>query len=348
MRMTRRSALQRPPSCDNFSRSDMESGSRRKASQSNLNAADAAPALAFPSVYAASERLSHDIGTLRILAPDVRQKPSGLLRADKEESGSRQSSNSVTTGSTPQQASPLPTLVSGSLNIKSQNPTVTQLGGSIISSSLVWKIAKEFKASVRAIVNEPQGGNEVWEYGIVQNVFFDHIEEVYDDGDMLVDSVGPLVDVASASEVPFIHQGPDNPQLPSQLFNTFSVGPFFTDIPSLEVQAEKLHCKKTKQSKIVSVARSSAFRAGLVARGIKSKRLVPLGAIGSTYMSKLRVDFPGAGFEWTELITPDGTYKLSADSNPVTMDGKIANDEGQATLNAESSEFEQRCENVLS
>ena len=235
-----------------------------------------------------------------------------------------------------------PTMTSGSLAITETPLTVVQQGGQILANSMGFKIAKPFTVSASAVVQEPSSA-EPFEYGVVQNVFFEHIEEVFSDGDMLVDSVGPMVD-SEPSEAPFIHA---NARMPTSLFTSLRVGPSFTDIPSLEVMLKMLHCKKKKPVELKTVVRSLQFRAGLVARGLKTGRVVQLGAIQTTYGFKSQVDFTGPSFKSTDASNLTGSYPLSASASAVITDGPIANEEGQAALNTETASFEQRCENVL-
>ena len=242
-------------------------------------------------------------------------------------------------------AAPVPTMTSGSVNITETPLTVVQQGGQILANSMGFKISKPFTVSASAKIAEPPDA-EPFEYGLVQNIFFDHIEEVYSDGDMLVDQVGPMLDSDpdNLSEGPFIH---GNATMPSILFTTKSVGPSYTDIPSMEVMLKKLHCKKRKFVDLQSVVRSTQFRVGLAAHGLKSGRLVPLGTISTTYGYKWQVGFVGPSFKSTDASNLKGSYPLSTTAMAVVTDGAVANTEGQAALNAESANMEERCENVL-
>jgi len=240
-----------------------------------------------------------------------------------------------------------PTMTSGSLTISEKKLTIEQQGGEALANSMGFKIAKPFSVSASAQILEPSTHDlkaEPFEYGLVQNLFFDHIEEVFSDGDMLVDSVGPMVDIdpSNLSELPFIH---GNATMPQALFTTLRVGQSFTDIPSLEVKLNMEHCKKNVQLK--SVIRSVHFRVGLVARGLRTKRLVSLGATPSTYGLAWQVDFTGPSFKFTESANLSGSPTLSASAPPVVTDGKVAGVEGQKTLSDETIRFKQRCENVL-
>jgi hypothetical protein len=235
-----------------------------------------------------------------------------------------------------------PILTSGSLTITEKPLSIVQQGGQILSFSMGFKIAKPFTVAASAQVQEPPNA-ELFEYGLVQNLFFDHIEEVFSDGDMLIDSVGPFVD-AEQSAIPFIHA---NATLPAVLFTKLRISPSFTDIPSLEVMLNERHCKKQKSVELKSVVRSVQFRAGLVARAVKTGRLVPLGAISTTYGFKSQVDFAGASFISTDAANLTGNYPLSASASAVVTGGISANQEGQLALNTETASFKERCENVL-
>jgi hypothetical protein len=236
-----------------------------------------------------------------------------------------------------------PTMTSGSLAITETKLDVVQQGGAILANTMGFKISKPFTISASAQVQEPPNA-EPFEYGLVQNVFFDHIEEVFSEGDMLVDSVGPMVDCDGSSGLPFIHA---NAKMPTSLFTTLRVGPSFTDITSLEVMLNELHCKKSKSVKLKSVFRSAQFRAGLVARGLKTRRLVQLGAVQTTYGFEWQVNFTGPSFKSVDASNLTGSYPLSISASAVVIDGTIAGEEGQEALNAERTRFQQRCENVL-
>ena len=238
---------------------------------------------------------------------------------------------------------------SGSLTIKGDpGVSVTQTGGVIAGPGKEYHIAKTFKVSASAMVDEPAGTTDDFKYGIVQNVMYDHIYQTFTDGDMLVDSVGPMVDVASKDEIPFLHASSGNLVAPGALFIQKTAGPSFTDIPSLDV-APKLHCHKSKWVKPLKVERSIAFKAALLAQHVKTKALTHLGGIDKTYHVKWEVNFERDTdkYAWTEIHTPDGSYQLSASAAAVKLDGTIANDDGQKLLNAESAAFEDRCEPVL-
>ncbi len=238
-----------------------------------------------------------------------------------------------------------PTMTSGLISITETPLSVVQQGGAILANTMGFVITKPFSVSASAQIQEP-ADSEPFEYGLVQNLFFDHIEEVFTEGDMLIDNVGPMVDVdtSNPSERPFIHA---NARMPSTLFTTTRVGPSFDDRPSLEVMLNKLHCEKQKNVQLKMVKRSAQFRVGLVARGLKSQRLIPLGAIEKTYGFSWQVDFVGPAFKSTDAANLTGSYTLSSSASMPIMDGTIAGAQAQTLLNAEGADFEQRCGNVL-
>jgi hypothetical protein len=217
-------------------------------------------------------------------------------------------------------------------------------GQSIISAAMGFTISKPFTVSCSASVNEPASAKEPFEYGLVQNVWFDHVEEVFTSGDMLVDTVGPKVDINqdNPSEMPFIH---GNATIGSSLFAQMMAGPSFSDVPSLEVRLHDTHCNKSVD--LVSASRSLAFKVGLVARGMKTGTLFPLAEIPGTYASKWQVDFNGNAWKSSEFTTPQGQYTLAAPIKTIVTSGTIAGAEGQMALSDESAAFRERCENVL-
>jgi hypothetical protein len=249
----------------------------------------------------------------------------------------------------PAPPAPAPSMKSGSLTIKGDpGVSVTQTGGVIVGPGKEYRIAKTFKVSASAMVDEPAGTTDDFKYGIVQNVMYDHVYQTFTDGDMLVDSVGPMVDVATKDESPFIHASAGNLVAPGALFIQKTAGPSFTDVPSLEV-GPKLHCRKSKWVKPLKVERSLAFKAALVAQNVKTKTLTHLGGFDKTYHVKWEVNFERDTdkYAWKEIYQPDGSHQLSASAAAVKLDGTIANDQGQKLLNAESTAFEDRCEPVL-
>jgi hypothetical protein len=148
-------------------------------------------------------------------------------------------------------------MTSGALTITGDpGIKITQTGGVIIGAGREYNISKSFTVSASAPVQEPATADGKFKYGIVQNVMYDHIEETFTEGEMLVDSVGPLVDVADKSEIPFLHA---NQQDPSILWRQKSAMPSFTDVPSLDV-GPSLHCNKKRWVKPLRVVRSIASR----------------------------------------------------------------------------------------
>lgn len=245
----------------------------------------------------------------------------------------------------PEPAVPAPTIGPGAITITSKPTSVTADIAALIQTSSRWKVENNFTVSASAPVQEPAGHDGAFQYGIVQNVMYDHIYETFTPaGDILVDSVGPLVDVGSKDEVPFIHA---NQAYPTGIFRNDTATPSFTDIPSLDV-AWNLHCGKSKWVKPRKVERTLALTAALVAQHVRSKQLFQLGGIGKMYRVKWVVEIADDdSFKSTDLDKPDGTYPLSASAAAVTLDGTIANDQAQALLKAENDAFQDRCEDVL-
>jgi hypothetical protein len=236
-----------------------------------------------------------------------------------------------------------PWLISGSLTIAGKPMTITPQGG--MGQKFSFLVAKAFKVACDAKVGEPQGG-EVFEYGIVQNVLFDHIEERFSDGEMLSDDVGEKVDVDTAAELPFIH----NNAVPSAPISAgpLRVFPSFTDVPSLVVPGSMQHCGRSKTVQIDTADRTTTFRAGLVARSLNTHRLVDVGAIATTYQTKwnANLDANQQSFTSTELVFPDGVYALSDGAFPVVLGPPISGEVGNALLKAEENDFENRCGHI--
>ena len=237
-----------------------------------------------------------------------------------------------------------PSFVSGSVSITESPLSVVQTSGQGLGSAMGFTISKPFTVGSLSEVTEPANAAEPFEYGLVQNVWFDHIEEVFTSGDMLVDTVGPEVDIdpGNPSEMPFIH---GNASMASLLFGKMFAGPSFTDVPSLEVRLHDTHCNKNVD--LVSVTHSLAFKVGLVARGIKTQTLFPLAEIPGTYASKWQIDFNGNAWNFSEPTTPTGSHTLAAPTTALVTGGSIAGAEGQKALNDETDAFRTRCENVL-
>jgi hypothetical protein len=237
-----------------------------------------------------------------------------------------------------------PSFVSGSVSITEAPLSVVQTGGEILDAAMEFTISKPFTVTASgAEVKEPNAA-EPFEYGLVQNLWFDHVEEVFTSGDILVDSVGPEVDIdpKNPSEMPFMH---GNATVGSTLGAKMFAVPQFTDVPSIEVGLHETHCKMSVD--LVSVTRSTAFKVGLVARGMKTQTLFPLAEIPGTYASEWRVGFNGNAWKSSETTTPKGTYTLSAPTKALVNSGTIAGVEGQKALNAETAAFRTRCVNVL-
>jgi hypothetical protein len=237
----------------------------------------------------------------------------------------------------PQPAAPAPTLDSGRLEITSTPATVISLGSSIPAFS-GFKIEKSFTVKGYGKVNLPPN-DSMYDVGVVQNVFFDHMEQKFDNGDMLIDVVGPYVDVADVADVPFIH---GNKVAASTL--NYSMSTSYTDVPSQKV-TPLIHCK-TSWAHPVSADRTVTFRAGLVARHQITGKLTYLGASDKTYRVKWHADFDGLKWKITDEALA-GTYPLSASATALTLGGTLANDAGQTAVQTEIDAFKDRCENVL-
>ena len=183
-------------------------------------------------------------------------------------------------------------------------------------------------------------------FGLVQNVLFDHFEATYTKGDMLVDSVGPLLDIWPSHPAPFFHEGGgDNPVYPTSLFTQLSVGAKYTDEPSWPLPAIARFCDETVLLK--SATRSMMFRVGVVARHVGTGQLFQLGAAAKTHFLKWQADIKPSGRTLKSDNQLKGTYTL--DKPGVTL--KLANPNGVDEINklkkAAVEDMETRCENLL-
>lgn len=149
-------------------------------------------------------------------------------------------------------------------------------------------IRNPFTVSVSATVLERVAGLE---YGLVQNVIYDHFEAQYDRGEMLADTVGPLLDVAVGEAPPFIHQNASAAQP-----NLFSPAPgnlvsaSFTDTPSISAGLNTPQTPRTTPIETRTVCgllrrfkSVTVFKVGLVGRATRTNQLFLLGVVDHLY-----------------------------------------------------------------
>jgi hypothetical protein len=142
-------------------------------------------------------------------------------------------------------------------------------------------------------VEEPKEG--LFRYGLVQNLMFINLRARYEKGvSMTMDVVGPLVDVGEQEPTPFIH-GNDVP-------STLGVGALpstaktsFTDRPKIPI-GKGTDVEITDQScdvpvRLLRVQVSTAFRVGLVAEEVRSKKRFVLGVVERFYGPKTGIVF---------------------------------------------------------
>lgn len=185
-------------------------------------------------------------------------------------------------------------------------------------------------------------------FGLVQNVLFDHFEATYTKGDVLIDSVGPFLDIWPTDPAPFFHEGGgDNPVAPTVLFTQLSVGAKFTDKPSWPLTPMAQFCNE--QVKLKSATRSIAFRVGLVARHVGTGELFQLGAAAKTYLIKWRaeVNTDTAARSLKSDNQLKGTYTLDKPGVTLQLAPPTAVTEVNKVTKAATEEMETRCENVL-
>jgi uncharacterized protein DUF4157 len=245
-----------------------------------------------------------------------------------------------------QQPADQPTLISGTLNVRASPSVVTQKGGLsalIGARSVNWSYKTPLSVALTASIKDAPN-SEGFIFGIVQNKTGGTWKAVYDDGPIVWNTPGPLLDVEGGQGDPqFILNNAIFPQ--AILGPTPQVTPSFTDAPQGETPvAERNHCNK--QVKLLSFERSNIFRAGLVARGLQTKRLVQLGAIAGTYSTILKMSFSYTSNEWSHKFTDGtagGSFALSPTAGPLTLSGQNANDEDTAGKLAAEAAYDQNC-----
>jgi hypothetical protein len=200
-------------------------------------------------------------------------------------------------------------------------------------------------------IEEPPKG--MFQYGLVQNLFFHHLEQRYaPHGDMLVDSVGPFVDVWFTETPPFFHESTDNPVLssPGLFGSSTTVVAKYSDKPGVSFSAKETACNERVALK--SARNSLEFRAGLVARDMNNPAtLIHLASTSTTYgyWWNLQVDKPGEAMDYHIDTSPamSGTYTLSASAPAVVLSGKRAVEDINEKRDAEKLDMASRCESVL-
>jgi hypothetical protein len=249
----------------------------------------------------------------------------------------------------PQQSTPAtkpPVLESGEVEITD--------GGNAFTSEVayfkgmtVYDVGSSFTVQTKNVkVLEDSPGSFV--FGLVQNVLFDHFEATYSKGDMLVDSVGPFLDIWPTDPAPFFHEGGgDNPVAPSVLFTQLSVGAKFTDKPSWPLKPRERFCNE--EVKLKTATRSIAFRVGLVARHVGTGELFQLGAAAKTYLLKWHavIDTDTATRSLKSDNQLKGTYTLDKPGVTLVLAPPTAVTEVNKLTQEASKEMETRCDNVL-
>lgn len=206
-------------------------------------------------------------------------------------------------------------------------------------------------SSSNVSIEEPS--DALFEYGLVQNVFYDHLETRYDPfGDLLVDSVGPMLDVFPGEPIPFFHQGSNNPMLssPGLFGRSTTVAVSYTDKPGVPLMFQETACNQRVSLK--SAKNSLQFRAGLVARNTRAPaQLVQLASTTSTYglWWELSVDKPGEEMAYHITTSPlmKGPLTLSPTAPALELAGRLAVTDINENLKVAKEDLSTRCESVL-
>jgi hypothetical protein len=239
-----------------------------------------------------------------------------------------------------------PVLESGEVEIKDDGNAFTS-DVAYFAGMTVYDVGSNFTVQTKN-VKVQQDSPGAFVYGLVQNVLFDHFEATYSKGDMLVDSVGPFLDIWPTDPAPFFHEGGgDNPVYPSSLFTQLSVSAKFTDKPSWPLKPRERFCGE--QVSLKTAARTIAFRVGLVARHVGTGELFQLGAAAKTYMIKWRAEIDTATAARTLKSENQikGTYELDKPGVKLELAPPTAVTEVNKAEDAATKEMESRCENVL-
>jgi hypothetical protein len=210
--------------------------------------------------------------------------------------------------------------------------------------SLSWHYDKPFIVSLTANIKDAPMNSEPFEFGIVQNKVGGAWKAVYDDGSIVWNTPGPLLDVRANVDPVFIGK--------NAVFPTASLGPIPQVTPTFNDSAggdtplaKRLHCNKW--ANLISFERSNVFRAGLVARGIRSNRLVQLGAIAGSYSSTLTLTFSNThstySYKSVDADNLNGAYPLSATAPQLTLTGSSANDADLTGITAAKAAYDQNC-----
>lgn len=250
---------------------------------------------------------------------------------------------------TPAQAGPAPappTLVSGLVELLDRgNAFASPLSSSGFVPSR-FDVASDFTAKTKdVVVSEPADSGFM--YGLVQNVVFDHFEATYSKGDMLVDAVGPFLDIFPGEPAPFMHDGSDNPVFPSVLFTRLGVAAQFTDKPSWPLEPFGRYCNE--EVSLRTARRSLMFRIGLVARNISNQALIQLGATNATY--QIKWDVTADPTRNTRSLNSQnklaGTLGLTSPGVTLTLAPPTGVEKINEAVAAEKRDMASRCEKVL-
>ncbi|MDT5269398.1 MAG: hypothetical protein QOH49_1584 [Acidobacteriota bacterium] len=239
-----------------------------------------------------------------------------------------------------------PVLASGEVEITDDGNDFTA-PTAFFTGMTVYDVGSNFTVQTHNVkVTEDSPGAFV--YGLVQNVLYDHFEATYTRGDMLVDSVGPFLDIWPTDPAPFFHEGGgDNPVAPSVLFTQLSVGAKYTDKPSWPLKPTARFCNE--QVYLKSATRSLSFRVGLVARHVRTNELFQLGATTKTYLLKWHADIDTDTANRTLKSDNQlkGTYTLDKPGVTLQLAPPTAVTEVNTATQSETKDMETRCENVL-
>ncbi len=246
----------------------------------------------------------------------------------------------------------VPKFLGGELAIKQNGDTVVTVNDSSMAHLRFYHVDSPFTVSTSGVkIEEPT--TSLFEYGLVQNLFFHHMEARYDpSGDLLADAVGPMLDVFPGEKIPFFHEGNNNPMLASAgvFGSSIGVSVSYTDKPGMPLPWQETACNRRVSLK--SAKNSVQFRTGLVARNVRNPaQFVQMASTTSTFglWWELSVDKPGDSMAFHITTSPmmKGPLTLSSSAPPVVLDGTLAVTDINSTLDIEKKDLTTRCESVL-
>ena len=260
-----------------------------------------------------------------------------------------------------------PKLTAGKVVISDKG---TKLKSEQILHQELESVQSHFAVKTESInIVEPPAGQ--FEYGLVQNVLFEHFEASFAPYvKMVIDAVGPAVDVFFEEPPPFFHEGDTNPDKLWRVGNLAGLSVFFEDKPEFPLDFRRMSSKKEEKEegkdkgkdednewaqsplsacgeaiKMTSASDSLVFRVGLVARNVETNAVCQLGAESKMYAVKWTVENLGTTRKLTSNNDLDGTYDLALPGPDLALEPprgveivNQARNEGLADLSSQCKE----------